>query len=415
MFSFVTSPLSICLAISAAALLLHALGAWATRRHTAPRVDLDFPPSLPPLSLLKPIKGLEEELEQNLRSFFAQDYPSPLQFIFASTDPADPGIELARQVAAEYPRWQVRFVVSDPDFGYNPKVSNLAGALPAADHDLVLQSDANVRIRPGYLKAVVQEYLQQKAGLLGSLIVGSREHTLGAALENVQLTTFITPGICLAYEVFKIPCVIGKSILFRRSELSALGGLPLVKDVLAEDYILGELYTRAGKRVLLSRYVVDNVNVEASFRRFAARHSRWLKMRVVVHAVGFAADLLSNASFFALLAAVLSGGEGWLWLTYLGIVVYKGAVDARLLAHLRGDGLAWRHLICLPLRDLILPGLWLHALFSRTTEWRGERFHLTRGSKLIPLGSSQLPYAPLSVLDPSSSPTPAPPPAEHRG
>ena len=411
MFSF---AVSICLAISATALLLHALGAWATRKHTADRHAPAVP--LPPLTLLKPIKGLEEELELNLRSFFAQDYPGALQFIFCSTEPGDPGIELARQVAAEYPRWRVDFVLSDPDFGYNPKVSNLAGALSSAEHDLVLQSDANVRIRPGYLKAVVQEFLQQRAGLLGSLVVGSRERSLGAALENVQLTTFITPGICLAYEVFKIPCVIGKSILFRRSELNELGGLAAVKDVLAEDYLLGELYTRAGKRVVLSRFVVDNINVTASLRRFVARHSRWLKMRAVVHAVGFAADLLSNASFFALLAAVLSGGERQLWIGYLLVVLYKGFVDARLLEHLRGEKLSRAHLLSLPLRDLILPGLWVHALFSRSTEWRGERFHLTRGSKLIPLGSaSSITAYELSALGPSSSPTPARPPAEHQG
>ena len=410
MFSFVVS---VCLAISAAALLLHGLGAWATLRHLAPKRGVPLP--FPPLTLLKPIKGLEEELEQNLRSFFAQDYPAPLQFIFASTEADDPGIELARNVAAEYPRWSVSFVRSDPEFGYNPKVSNLAGALAHATHELVLQSDANVRIRPGYLKAVVQEFLQERAGLLGSLVVGSREQSLGAALENVQLSTFITPGICLAYEVFKIPCVIGKSILFKKSELAELGGLALVKDVLAEDYLLGELYTRAGKRVVLSRLVVDNINVDASFQRFVARHSRWLKMRVVVHVVGFVADLLSNASFFALLAALLSGCEPRLLATYAGIVAYKAFVDMRLLQRLRGEKLARKHVLCLPLRDLILPGLWAQALFSRTTEWRGERFHLARGSRPIPLGSAAADYTPLSALGPSSSPTHAQPPAEHQG
>lgn len=410
MFSFVVS---ICLAISAAALLLHGLGAFATLRHIAPKRGVPLP--FPPLTLLKPIKGLEEELEQNLRSFFAQDYPAALQFVFASTEPNDPGIELARAVAAEYPRWNVSFVISDAEFGYNPKVSNLAGALTNAAHELVLQTDANVRIRPGYLKAVVQEFLQERAGLLGSLVVGSRERSIGAALENVQLSTFITPGICLAYEVFKIPCVIGKSILFRKTELAELGGLAAVKDVLAEDYLLGELYTRSGKRVVLSRLVVDNVNVSASVSRFIARHSRWLKMRVVVHVVGFVADLLSNASFFALLAVLWSGFELKLFAAYLSIVAYKAMVDLYVLRQLRGDRLARKHIVCLPLRDLILPALWAQALFSRSTEWRGERFHLARGSRLIPLGSSELQYAQLSALGPSSSPTPAPPPAEHQG
>ncbi|MET0386707.1 MAG: glycosyltransferase [Polyangiales bacterium] len=401
---------SICLAISATALLLHGLSAWTTYRHTRarPRPTVD----LPPLTLLKPIKGLEEALELNLRSFFEQRYPAPLHIVFASTEAHDAGIEVARRVAGQYPDCRVSFVVSDASFGRNPKVSNLAGALAAAAHDLVMQTDANVRIRPGYLQAAVEEFLAEGASLSGALVTGSGEHSIGAALDNIQLSTFLTPGICLAYRRFGITCVVGKAILFRKTELESLGGLATVKDVLAEDFVLGETYGQAGKRVLLSRLAVDNINVEASVQRFAARHSRWLKMRVVLHAVGFVADLLSNASFFALLAAALSGGELHWVLGYLGVATYKGAIDARLLAHLRGHPLALRHWLCLPLRDLILPALWLHALFSRTTEWRGERFRLIHGSQIIPLPPDA---TALSALHPSSGPSPARPPAEHRG
>lgn len=379
-----SAPVSICLAISLAALLMHRVGMWASLRHSR-RVAVG--PSatrrLPGLTLLKPIKGLEEELEENLRSFFTQTYNGPLQFVFSSTDPLDPGIEVARRIAAQFPEHAVRFVMSDAGFGHNPKVTNLAGALPMAEHDLVLQSDANVRIRPGYLEAVVHEFEQEGAALLGCLVAGSGERSLGAALESVQLGTFITPGICLARKAGVI-CVIGKAILFRKQELDALGGLALVKDVLAEDFLLGELYAQASKRVVVSRYVVDNVNVHAPLSKFLARHARWLKMRVVVHWVGFCADLLANASFFTLLAAALSG-EPMLYAAYAAVATYKILADQRLLEHLRGHPLPWRYALCIPLRDLILPWVWLYALFSRTTEWRGERFRLMKGSALVPV------------------------------
>jgi ceramide glucosyltransferase len=387
-----SAPVSICLAISAAALVLHRLGVWATHKQTrkqsarARTRPLPDDAELPPLTVLKPIKGLEEQLEHNLRSFFSQPYAGPLQFVFASTDPADPGIEVARRVAAEYPEHASRFVISDPAFGHNPKVSNLAGALRAAQNDLVLQSDANVRIRPGYLEAVVREFEQRGASLLGSLIAGRGERSLGAALDNIQLTTFTTPGVCLAQALAGIPCVIGKSILFRRSELDALGGLERVKDLLAEDFVLGEIYAHAGKRVVISSLIVDNINVDASLSRFLARHSRWLKMRVVLHLPGFVADLFSNATFFALLAAALSGREPALWVVYAAVIAYKMRADARLVQHLRGYPLSAAHLLCMPLRDLLLPCLWVYALFSRTTEWRGERFRLSRGSRLTPVG-----------------------------
>jgi ceramide glucosyltransferase len=406
------SAVSICLVLCAVALALHALGAWATIRQTA-RTQPE-PPTFPPLTLLKPIKGLEEELDQNLRSFFEQRYPAPLSFVFASTSADDPGIHVARRIARQYPQAQVQFVVSDAGFGKNPKVSNLAGALCAVEHDLVLQTDANVRLRPGYLMAVVGEFLGLHASLMGALVAGSGERSLGAALENVQLSTFTTPGICAAYRVFKVPCVIGKSIMYRKSELNSLGGLACVKDVLAEDFVLGQVYLRAGKRVALSGLAVDNINATTSLRRFADRHTRWLQMRVVVHVPGFLADLCCNAALFALLAALCSA-ELRHWLLYAAVVVYKTSVDAWLLSQVRGHALPTQYLPCFALRDLLQPWIWLNALVSRTTEWRGQRFRLTRGSELIALPSVPAARSEVSALGPSSGPNHAPPPVEHRG
>jgi ceramide glucosyltransferase len=197
--------------------------------------------------------------------------------------------------------------------------------------------------------------------------------------------------------------------MYRKSELESVGGLASVKDVLAEDFVLGQVYLRAGKRVALSGLAVDNINTTTSLRRFADRHTRWLQMRVVVHVPGFFADLFSNAALFALMAAVCSG-ELRHWLMYFAVVAYKISVDAWLLTQVRGAALPLAYLPAFALRDLLQPLIWLSALVSRTTEWRGQRFKLTRGSHLI-----ALPHEQVSVLDPSSSPNHAPPPVEHRG
>jgi ceramide glucosyltransferase len=279
--------------------------------------------------------------------------------------------------------------LSDASFGTNPKVSNLAGALRAAAHDLVLQTDANVRLRPGYLRALVDEWQASGASMLGALIAARGERSLGAVLDNIQITSFTTPGICLADRLAGITCVLGKSMLFRRSELESLGGLSLVKDVLAEDYVLGQTYAAAGKRVALSSLAVDNINVAAPLSRFFSRHSRWLKMRVVVHLGGFIADLISNATFFCFLSWMLSGFAPELGALYATVVVYKIWLDQRLIQRLRGEPLAWKHALCMPLRDLVLPCIWLYASVSRTTEWRGERFRLSRGSLLTPLARGE--------------------------
>ena len=128
----------ILLLCAAGAVGLFLLGVWSTVRHTSlptPTIEDD---AYPPISLLKPIKGTEESLEQNLRSFFEQDYPAPFELVFASCEDDDPGIALARRVARDYPHVPVAFVRSDSSFGLNPKVANLKGALDAATHDLVL-------------------------------------------------------------------------------------------------------------------------------------------------------------------------------------------------------------------------------------------------------------------------------------
>ena len=117
-------------------------------------------------------------MEPNLRSFFEQDYPAPFELVFASCEDGDPGIALARRVARDYPDVPVQFIRSDASFGLNPKVANLKGALDAAKFDLVLQSDANVRARPTYVRDIVGELVAHDASLLSSMVVGVGERSV---------------------------------------------------------------------------------------------------------------------------------------------------------------------------------------------------------------------------------------------
>jgi ceramide glucosyltransferase len=374
---------SVLLALTGVAVLLHRIGMWATFRFTARSRPHTTRAVLPPLTLLKPIKGVEDGLEDNLRSFYAQEYPAALQIVFTSTDAADPGMAVARRVAADHPQLRTEFVLARDDFGSNPKVSNMQGGLQRARHDLVLQSDANVRLGPGYLQRIVSEMLEQDAALLGSLVVGVGERSVAATLENLQLTAFTAPGLCMAKELAGINCVLGKSMLLRRSQLESIGGLARVKDMLAEDYMLAQFYERAGLRVALSTETVANVNTRTSLRQFLARHSRWLKMRAVVSAPGYAADLCSNPLPLALAAVAAGGFDPRLLALAFAVYAYKCACDARLLHRLRGHGLGLAQLWATPARDLALATIWMYALFSRTTEWRGRRLRLGRDSLLL--------------------------------
>jgi ceramide glucosyltransferase len=378
-----SSLTTILLAASAFSLTFYLVVVASVVLHTRRRGARELA-EFPAVSLLKPVKGLEENLEACLRSFFEQDYPGALELVFASASRDDPAIAVARRLASAYPDVAVRFVLSDENWGLNPKVSNLQGALRAARHDLVLQSDANVWAPPDYLRSVVSEFVREDAALLSSLVSGIGERSAGAAMENLQLSAYVAPACCVALKVGNVPCVIGKSMLFRKSELRALGGLERVKDALAEDFLLGRHFAEQGEKVVLSATPIRNVNVDMPIERSLARHARWLKMRAVISPSAFLADIFTNPIALSLLSWLSAGCDGDLGLGLAGVVVFKGFMDGQLLRMVRGVPMRARHLVWAPVKDLLMFGVWLYASFSRSVCWRGIRLRLGADSQLLP-------------------------------
>jgi ceramide glucosyltransferase len=344
------------------------------------------PAALPALTICKPLKGLEEELEQNLESVFTQVYPGRLAIVLGSLEPDDPALEVARRVARRHPDVPSRVVAGGPPFGHNPKVTNLANLLRHTRTELVLFSDANVRVGSRYVAQVVAELQASGAALLTSLVAGVGEKSAGAAMDNLHLTAFVSPAMCFALQAARITCVVGKTMLLRRSDLEEIGGLELVKDVLAEDFVLGEAYQKAGKRVLLSATPVQNVNIEQTVDRFMSRHARWLRMRAVISMPGMVADLAANPVAMGVLAVVVSGFDPRLALALAGIFAAKPFFDGLAVRRLRGTPMAVRHLLLTPVKDLLVAAVWPYALLSRSVEWRGVRMHIGRGSRVIPVG-----------------------------
>lgn len=374
--------MAVLLTLICVALGIYGLAVLSTLRHR--RHQKPLPESaLPPISLLKPVKGVEESLEQNLRSLYEQAYEAPMEMVFASTERDDPALAVARRVAADYPHVTSKFVLSDEHFGLNPKVANLSGALRAASHDWVLQSDANVQVAPDYLATLVREAQAHGANLSSSVVVGVGENSLGAALENLQLSACIGPSTCIALHVGGVHCVIGKSMLFRKQDLLRVGGLEGVRNILCEDFILGERYRAAGMKVMLSeRTVVQNVNQDATVERFLARHSRWLKMRAVIHVGSFVADIFANPILWAVVLMLASGFAWWTLGLLFAVMGVKVAGDALLMRLTRGYGMPWYYLALAPLKDLVMAGVWVYAVFSRSVTWRGVNLRFGKHSEL---------------------------------
>lgn len=390
------SILTVTLALLAcAALTVHALSAATVLRPTRPS---SLPARhRPPISVLKPLKGAAPDLYDNLAAFARQDYPD-YELVFGAADGDDPALAVAEQIRRDFPSVPITILggpVCAPGPGdLNPKVSNLAGLTGAARHDWILVSDADVRPGPGYLADLADFTMEldgegadgRPVGLVASLLVGTGEKSLGAAWDALHLAGWVSPALSAAELLAGQVCVVGKSMLMPRRALDQAGGWRSVRDVLAEDYVLGRRVLGAGYRVALSRAPVRTLDRHRTVRAFLARHLRWAQMRCRIAPVAYAAEPLLNPVPL-ILAWLVS--EAFAPLALAGAACgLKVALDALLTRRLRGSWPALRHLATVPLKDLAILFVWVTALFRRTIVWRGTRMVIGHGSRLRPLTSA---------------------------
>jgi ceramide glucosyltransferase len=355
-----------------------ALG-WVTRRARGRRQQTTGGAFTPPVTIFKPLKGLDEELEDNLRSFFLLDYPV-YQLLFGVADENDPAIEVVRKLLAEFPGHDARLVVGCPAFGLNPKVENLASMDRFRKHDVILISDSNVRVRPGYLRETTCYLAEPGVGLVTNLFAGVGDAYSGATMENLQLNGYIAGGMALA-SVMRITCVVGKSMLMPVKALEAIGGFARVRNLLAEDQVIGVLVRKAGYSIRLSHHVIDNVNRRRGFNWFLNRHSRWYKIRRRMALSTFLAEPMANLAVVGMVWA-LSGDSGIAWGGLAGLVGLGMARDAVQTRWLSGRFPRLRQLLFSPIKDFLLLPLWFDAMVNSRVQWRGHRFHVGRLTRL---------------------------------
>lgn len=371
-----------------AALLLPVIGGtifsllcvWAVRRF----MTGNGPPhsgALPPLTVLKPIFGLDKGLEANLLSLCRQDYPE-FQIVASVQRGDDPALPLLRRIAADFPD-RVTLVIKPSEPVVNGKVQNLCNGLAAARHDVLLISDSDVRAPPGYLRDMVTPLADPTVGYVCSLYRSVDADHWQEKLELLSLNADFVPSLVFAAVTGASPFCIGATVAFRKADLEAVGGMADLGNYLVEDYELGRRLLGLGKRMVLIPTVVDIVADYSTFRSWWHHQVYWDQNTWAANPSGFVLTILTRAVPFALLYMAARGFDETGLNVFLGATVMRLAT-AMAIARRLGDVESVRALPLLPIRDILALASWYIALTRRTFVWRGLRFGLTKDGRIVP-------------------------------
>jgi ceramide glucosyltransferase len=337
----------------------------------------------PPVSILKPLKGLEREAYENLASFCRQDYPE-YEILFAVDDERDSAIPIVEKLMRDFPRVPIRLLVGSAIPGSNNKVAKLCRLLPAARHELLVMSDSDIRVKPDYLRCVVSPFRDPSVGAVTCLYLGMTEPSLWSELEDLNLTTDWLASTLVARKLEGVNFALGATIAVTRSRLAEIGGFEALVDCAADDYELGRRIAARGYRVELAPCMVQTLCASGTARQFFLRHLRWGVTIRHCRPLGYAGLLFTKGLPWSLAAAMVAPSR-LAAIGYLGIpLAARLAMAFSFGAYGMKDPLLRRRWWLIPLRDTVELFIWVAALFSNRVSWRGSKFYVRRG-RLIPV------------------------------
>jgi len=334
---------------------------------------------LPPVSILKPLKGVDPEIWESFVSHCEQDYPE-FQIVFGVSDPGDPAIEVVRRLQAKYPKRQIELIDCRRILGTNVKVSNLVQMLPAAHHEMLLVDDSDIRVPQGYLRRVTAPLRDDSVGLVTCLYRGVASRSLGSRLEALGISMDFVPGVLSARVVERgIHFALGSTMVFRRSDLAAIGGFEVLLDYLADDYELGQRISARGKSVELSDVPVDTFLPAYSFRQFVDHQLRWARSVRDARRWGYLGIALTFGLPWCIALLRATRGAPWAWALCAATMAARVVVGLAASLTVLRDRQALRNIFLLPVRDLLAPLVWAASFAGHQIHWRGDVFYLKDG------------------------------------
>ena len=363
-----------------------ALGLLAVVRFARKRRSMLTAPSYaPPVSVLKAVHGTEPNLEENLESFFCQNYPE-YELLFCARRADDPGLQIAERLARKYPSVRTRvFTCGEPPWT-NAKLYSLEKIWKQAAHKLFVISDSDVRVSPEYLREIIKPFSNPKVGMTTCLYRGLPAGGFWTELEALGFSVEMSAGVVVADMLEGMKFALGPTMVVRRECVEALGGFRFMADYCADDYILGNRVSESGMEVVLSHHSIDHMVFHHSFWASMRHQVRWMRSTRFSRPKGHLGTVLTYAVPFGVLGCVAGLASGH---TVLGTALLGASILNRVILSIAagfavaGDRRALSHAWLYPLRDLIGGILWVGSYLSSKIDWRGETYRLKAGGLML--------------------------------
>jgi ceramide glucosyltransferase len=337
------------------------------------------PSFTPPVSILKPLRGLDPQMYESFRSHCVQDYPD-YEIIFGVSEADDPAAAAVQKLMSEYPGRRIRLVVCPEVLGNNRKVSNLVQMLAHARYDHVLINDSDIYVPRDYLRRVMAPFARRQVGMVTCPYRGIAANTLGSKLESLGISTEFIPGVLVARQIENgIHFALGSTLAMSRLALDSIGGLQPLVDYLADDFQLGLRISQAGYEVVLADVVVETHLPPYTMAGFFQHQLRWARSTRDSRRKGYIGLLLTFALPWAMLAVLLAPQVWWSWSVLALAALLRVAVALQVGLGVVHDRGVLRYLWLLSLRDVAAFWVWFLSFGENKVHWRGEIFILEKG------------------------------------
>jgi ceramide glucosyltransferase len=333
----------------------------------------------PKISILKPVCGIDANIENNFTTYLTQDYPY-YEVLFGVLDQSDSALPFLNRMAAEFPNTSA--IAGSAIAGHNNKVSILHNLAKSATGEILVITDADTRVTPDFLKCITAPFEDDSVGVVTCFYRGVTPHTLADAIEGLHMTCVFAPGVACSRFLRMIDFALGAATAIRKSTLLEIGGFEAIKDHLADDFQLGHRAANAGYRVVLAPLVVDIALSGAGFRQVLARELRWSRTTRTSRSWGHFGLIASFGFAYALLYALATG------FSPIGIGILATTISVRFVSayagcRCLGDRELLRRLYLLPIRDILSFFIWIIGYFSRNVTWHGRRLNLSNDGRII--------------------------------